>query len=142
MTATSPAEVLRGARTSALAQGTVGGLAFGLAFGLFRGVVIGIVAGIAAGLGRCFVAGLDQGWSKVSLTAWSRYLLARLWLAAHRRLPWRINAFLRDAHYRGVLRQVGAVYQFRHDQLAECWSQSSRSHGDQCSPAPANRAPN
>lgn len=139
MTATSPAEVLRGARTSALAQGIAGGLAFGLAFGLTRGTIIGIVAGTAAGLSRCLVTGLDQGWSKVSLTAWSRYLLARLWLAAHHKLPWRINAFLRDAHYRGVLRQVGAVYQFRHDQLADCWLQSGLPHGDQRSPASANR---
>jgi GTPase SAR1 family protein len=138
MTATSPAEVLRGARTSALTQGIAGGLAFGLAFGLTRGAIIGIVAGMAAGLSRCLVAGLDQGWSKVSLTAWSRYLLARLWLAADRKLPWRFNAFLRDAHYRGVLRQVGAVYQFRHDQLADCWLHSSVSQRSPL-PFPTNR---
>jgi len=42
-----------------------------------------------------------------------------------RRVPARTGAFLADAHRRGVLRQVGAVYQFRHirlqDRLAEGW---------------------
>jgi hypothetical protein len=32
-------------------------------------------------------------------------------------LPWRLMAFLADAHRRGVLRQVGSVYQFRHIEL-------------------------
>ena len=29
-------------------------------------------------------------------------------------LPWPLMAFLADAHQRGVLRQTGATYQFRH----------------------------
>ena len=33
------------------------------------------------------------------------------------RLPWQLMAFLADAHQRGVLRQAGAVYQFRHIEL-------------------------
>jgi hypothetical protein len=32
-------------------------------------------------------------------------------------LPWRLVSFLQDAHRRGVLRQAGAVYQFRHIEL-------------------------
>lgn len=62
----------------------------------------------------CVLAYVLQG---VSLTAWGRYTLARLWLAAGRRLPWRTAAFLRDAHARGVLRQSGGHYQFRHLEL-------------------------
>ncbi|MEV7026586.1 NACHT domain-containing protein [Kitasatospora sp. NPDC093558] len=48
-----------------------------------------------------------------------RYLLARVVLAARGRLPWRLTAFLQDAHRRGVLRQAGSVYQFRHARLRE-----------------------
>jgi hypothetical protein len=29
-------------------------------------------------------------------------------------VPWAVVAFLGDAHSRGVLRQAGTVYQFRH----------------------------
>jgi hypothetical protein len=39
------------------------------------------------------------------------------WLAFTHRLPWRPMSFLADAHQRGVLRQAGAVYQFRHIEL-------------------------
>ena len=45
------------------------------------------------------------------------YTQARLLLAARGYAPWRILAFLSDASDRGVLRQVGATYQFRHARL-------------------------
>jgi hypothetical protein len=44
-------------------------------------------------------------------------MLARTQLAMRRRLPWSLMDFLADAHQRGVLRQAGAVYQFRHIDL-------------------------
>ncbi|MFD8766537.1 NACHT domain-containing protein [Streptomyces mirabilis] len=50
---------------------------------------------------------------------WADYLLARSLLAARGLLPWRLEAFLADAHRRGVLRQVGSVYQFRHARLRD-----------------------
>jgi len=51
-------------------------------------------------------------------SAWGLFALARTWLAARGRLPRDLMAFLADAHEkRGVLRQVGAVYQFRHIEL-------------------------
>ncbi|WP_259408389.1 MULTISPECIES: hypothetical protein [Streptomyces] len=43
--------------------------------------------------------------------------MARSWLPLTGRLPWRAWVLLADAHERGVLRQVGPVYQFRHDLL-------------------------
>lgn len=52
-----------------------------------------------------------------SQSVWPRWFVARCWLAAGGRLPWRLTAFLSDAHRRGVLRQQGAVYQFRHFEL-------------------------
>ncbi|MDQ0830810.1 hypothetical protein QF032_002654 [Streptomyces achromogenes] len=53
------------------------------------------------------------------LSAWGWLLAARLWLCGSSRLPWRLMAFLNEAHSRGVLRQVGGVYQFRHARLQE-----------------------
>src|SRR5262249_13518615 len=50
---------------------------------------------------------------------WGVFALAQLWLAATWRLPWRLTRFLRDAHDLGILRQSGAVYQFRHARLRD-----------------------
>jgi hypothetical protein len=47
------------------------------------------------------------------------YADARIWLAVQGRVPWRTMDFLADANRRGVLRQVGAAYQFRHTRLLE-----------------------
>ncbi|GAA2357381.1 DnaJ C-terminal domain-containing protein [Streptomyces violaceusniger] len=64
---------------------------------------------------------------------WADYLLARSLLAARGLLPWRLEAFLADAHRRGVLRQVGSVYQFRHARLRD------RLAGRNGAPAPEDR---
>lgn len=62
--------------------------------------------------------GLGFGlWFCLVKTAWPSYLLVRVWLALTRRMPWRLIPFLVDGHKRGILRQVGAVYQFRHAEL-------------------------
>ncbi|MFD0569326.1 helix-turn-helix domain-containing protein [Kitasatospora gansuensis] len=54
----------------------------------------------------------------LAFTAWGQWLLlSRLWLPLTGRLPWDPVAFLDDAYRRGVLRQTGAVYQFRHVRL-------------------------
>jgi hypothetical protein len=53
-----------------------------------------------------------------TMTAWGRWvLLARIWLPLRGRVPWATVAFLEDAYQRGVLRQAGAVYQFRHAEV-------------------------
>jgi hypothetical protein len=51
--------------------------------------------------------------------AWPRYQIARLVLAAGGQLPWRLSGFLTDARDRGLLRQSGGIYQFRHIRLQE-----------------------
>lgn len=53
----------------------------------------------------------------VSGSAWGQFAAARFVLARRGRLPLRLMSFLDDAHRRGVLRQVGPVYQFRHAAL-------------------------
>ena len=93
-----------------LGTGLVVGLVFGLGAGLVSGLKVGVAAGVAAGIAVGIAAGLDR-------TRWASYTLARGWLAFRRQLPWPLMAFLADAHQRGVLRQAGATYQFRHLEL-------------------------
>ncbi|MEO3863801.1 hypothetical protein [Acrocarpospora sp. B8E8] len=49
--------------------------------------------------------------------AWFVFMIAAARLASARRLPWRLIAFLDDAHRLGMLRAVGPIYQFRHAEL-------------------------
>ncbi|SBW28577.1 putative membrane protein [Candidatus Protofrankia californiensis] len=93
--------------TSDLGAGPVFEPVAGLASGLGAGLVFGLVAGLAGVFG--LVLGLDS--------AWGRLGLARLWLAWHGHQPPRLMAFLADAHERGILRQAGAVWEFRHANL-------------------------
>jgi hypothetical protein len=120
--ATSPASVLGRDRRAALAlipaPVLVVGLAAGLAVALKAGYIGGLSVGLAAGLAFVVAAGLAVGlWTSTRQTAWPGYISARSWLALRHQLPWRLMAFLDDAHQRGVLRQVGSVYQFRHIDL-------------------------
>ncbi|WP_414167383.1 NACHT domain-containing protein [Streptoverticillium reticulum] len=62
--------------------------------------------------------------------SWPHYTIARLLLAARSQLPWRLQAFLADAHRLGILRQVGPVYQFRHAHLQDHLAQSGPRHHD------------
>ncbi|MDX2821023.1 NACHT domain-containing protein, partial [Streptomyces ipomoeae] len=55
----------------------------------------------------------------VSMSAWGQFTVARLWLAARHQLPWRVMGFLDDAHRRGVLRQIGGAYAFRHSRVQD-----------------------
>lgn len=76
-------------------------------YGVGYGVGIGIASFVAIGLGLAFYQ-----------ASWGAYSLIRIWLAVGRRVPLRLTKFLSDAHTnRGVLRQVGATYQFRHADL-------------------------
>ena len=112
--ATSPRTVLaRDRRAALLVMLAVGG-AFGIIAGVWLGVWLGVAAGVIAGFWLGVALGL---WLGTSRTAWPSYLLTVGWLAFTRRLPWPLMGFLADAHQRGVLRQVGAVYQFRHIDL-------------------------
>jgi NACHT domain len=95
--------------------GLVAGLGVGLAGGgLLVGLVVGLGFGLGAGLVAGFVADLIGGTGR---TKWTSYIVTRGWLAIRHRLPWSLMDFLADAHQRGVLRQAGAVYQFRHIDL-------------------------
>ena len=118
----SPFVMLRRARRTAIAIGAgpavlVGGIAgvwagtatravFGIAdrigFGIQSGILVGVIVGVT---------------SSFALAVWPSYGVAGMWLALRHRLPWPLMHFLADAHRRGVLRQAGAMYQFRHIEL-------------------------
>ncbi|PBC80891.1 NACHT domain-containing protein [Streptomyces sp. KS_16] len=121
----SPTDLLRSNRTIVLVQMGVVGLVLGLGYGTavthFNGFALGLPSGIGAGLAAAIGGG--------TLTAWGRWVvLVRLWLPLSGHLPWRVNAFLDDARARGVLRQAGAVYQFRHARLRDRLAEAHRQH--------------
>jgi hypothetical protein len=78
-------------------------------------VEISQVWGLAVGL----IWSIALGLLTITLSQWLRFQVARDWLAVRGRAPWRLMGFLEEAHARGVLRQAGAAYQFRHVRLQE-----------------------
>ena len=97
---------------SAGGGGLVIGLAFGLSLAIGTGMAVALTFGLAIG-----VFGL----------VWPQWIVARAWLALRQDLPRDLDTFLSDAYKRGVLRRVGAAYQFRHIELQHrlaCISQS------------------
>ncbi|MDA3646914.1 hypothetical protein LZ318_40575 [Saccharopolyspora indica] len=108
----SPRAVLRGDRAAMLLATLVSGVPLlGLVFGawsvednyreLFTACGVLVMAAVLCCSG----------------SAWVSYTIARSWLAVRGQLPWRLTAFLRNAHAIGVLRQAGSAYQLRHDVL-------------------------
>ncbi|MGW1372994.1 helix-turn-helix domain-containing protein [Streptomyces sp. NPDC002446] len=84
---------------------------------LTAAVKLGVISGLGGALGYA-----------LSLTAWGQWaVFARIWLPLTGRLPWSVVAFLEDAYQRGVLRQAGAVYQFRHARLQHHLARAYRS---------------
>ena len=54
---------------------------------------------------------------RLALRATPLFAITALTLETWTKTPLRLTRFLDDAHQLGILRQVGAVYQFRHAQL-------------------------
>jgi hypothetical protein len=111
--AQEPEGLLTADRTVAAATAVLGGLtAFAVIMLFFSGFWPAVAAGLAAGVA-----------SAIGMSSWGWFFLARLYfgsiLWSGRRLPWALMTFLEDAHLRGVLRQSGSVYQFRHRRLQE-----------------------
>jgi len=119
-------------RTQMLAVWLVIACEYGITFWLeYGGTVPGLVVGPTAGL----IVAIGVG----TMTAWGRWVvLARVWMPLTGRLPRNLNAFLDDAYERGVLRQVGAVYQFRHARLRDRLGETYRNRH---SPVPDGGAP-
>ncbi|WP_199782985.1 NACHT domain-containing protein, partial [Streptomyces alboniger] len=116
-----------------LSAGLLAGLAarrYG--FGLDAGFVWALTAGLGGGF-ALGVAGRLAGRFQTGLAAstWGWYSLSRIWLALRGQLPWRLMRFLDDAHRRGVLRQAGAVYEFRHARLQDRLADRSTAGADE-----------
>jgi hypothetical protein len=99
------ARVVSAGATAGLIFGAVAGLAASPGLGI-QGGVYGFCLGSLVGLVSALIEGASGG-----------YAIACTWLALRHQVPRQLMTFLEDAHERGVLRQAGAVYQFRHIEL-------------------------
>ncbi|MEU5884996.1 hypothetical protein [Spirillospora sp. NPDC047279] len=135
---TDPRSILRRHRGltamwTLLAGSAVGLLIFGmLGYGLSASrpsavLTYGLLSAATFGLATCF------------MSAWGSYQLSRLWFASTGRLPFRLLAFIDDAHERGVLRRAGAVHQFRHVKLQDHLADAAHQAEERRAPAPPSR---
>lgn len=107
MAAPNPEALLRADRATALSRG------------ILRAFIMGGTVAAVAGVGVGIAVGFSALLVSLTFTAWGRFGAARCWNALRGRLPWRLILFLDDAARRGVLRRMGAVYQFRHARLQD-----------------------
>jgi len=123
----SPRTSLASDRAACLLHASVGVLVLGPSLGLVVAAFTDPLSGLAAGLALTIssallgvlIAGLPTSWLPGAGLQWVPFTIARTWLAVRRQTPLRLLRFLHDAHTRGVLRQEGAVYQFRHARVLE-----------------------
>jgi hypothetical protein len=121
--AASPASTLSGDRTATV----IGSIAVGIAvaFAGLLGVALAVGLGLTmptilpAAVGFLLWGSLIGAMTMTAMTLWSSFLIARVRFTIRRKLPWRLMTFLEDARELGVLRRVGASYQFRHARLQE-----------------------
>jgi hypothetical protein len=124
--AAGPISTFEADRNATILVGLGFGLVIGPQVGFLAGHDIGLVARLGSGLGFGLVAGLGSGLVAglgstllVVRCAWPRFRLVHAWAAITGELPWSLMSFMHNAHERGVLRQVGALYQFRHARLQD-----------------------
>ncbi len=106
--AVDPQSLLSDDRRGCLVVGITAGGAFGVIFGLALGPSVGALAVASLSIVVTLVVSL-----------WGTFMVSRLWLATRCGLPLRIMSFLQEAHVRGVLRQDGPHYRFRHGMLQD-----------------------
>jgi hypothetical protein len=132
--AVNPPGLLKTNRTTVVTRFLVWAPTFGLLVGAGVGLLVGLLHHLVGPLAGTITDGFRIGTDSfrigvlsglggaigyaLALTAWGQWaILARIWLPLTGRLPWPVAAFLDDAYRRGILRQAGAVYQFRHARL-------------------------
>ncbi|ARP68927.1 XRE family transcriptional regulator [Streptomyces pluripotens] len=143
--AANPASLLASNRATVTRQMAVVGpmLTLAIAAGgrlfvsLFEGVLGPLNWSLADGLVIGAVGGIGGSFSyMLCFTAWGHWaVLTRVWLPLTGKLPWNTVAFLDDAYRRGVLRQTGAVYQFRHIRLQHHLARAYREQQSRYDPA-------
>lgn len=99
---------------AALHFGLIGEIVFAGTWSLLAPGPDALIAGLAAGSLYATAAACAAG-------LWSRTIsqVRHASLALRGLLPWRLSVFLQDAQLRGVLRQVGMSWQFRHAVLQD-----------------------
>jgi Protein kinase domain/NACHT domain len=115
-----------GALLGGLSYGRAGAIAFALSVTAAGALANGPVHVSGVGLGLSYGITFGCGVAAVTILprAWGAYVLGRGWLALRGGLPWPFMDFLTDAHRRGVLRQSGGIYQFRHARLQQRLAQT------------------
>lgn len=137
--AVNPMGLLRTNRRTVIAQCLVWVPVFGLLAGVGSALAVPLLSMLlgplvwdfssSVKLGVISALGGALGYA-LALTAWGQWLVfSRIWLPLTGRLPWAVVAFLEDAYRRGVLRQAGAVYQFRHARLQDHLARTYRARG-------------
>jgi NACHT domain len=128
--AVSPVGVLRDDRRSVLYATGIGWLTGAVVGGLLGGIISGDSrdlifhlntwqrSALGAVVGATLCAGV-LGLMMHSNSASGRFVTTQTWLSARQLTPVPLMAFLEDAHRLGVLRQIGAYYQFRHASLQD-----------------------
>jgi hypothetical protein len=104
--AVGPQAVLARDRGTFWLVGMLGALAFGLGAAVGVRPSVGLAGGLTVGLAAA-----------CAQASWGAFVITRFWLAMRRQSAWPLIGFLDDAHRRGVLRQAGASYQFRHTEM-------------------------
>lgn len=142
---TPPIVILRRDRGAFLGSWLVLGIALALITGVASalspgptGHPNGVGYGVTVALSNLIIPGLGLAFIQAR---WGTFSITRCWLALKGELPWRLMTFLDDAHVnRGVFRQVGAVYQFRHIDLQRRISTWSAESGQSASIARSGAA--
>ncbi|GAA0713276.1 hypothetical protein GCM10010199_12180 [Dactylosporangium roseum] len=89
-------------------------------YSLIAGAVFGAITSFLDASARAWIAGgaavaiFGSASVLIGIWPWACGWAARARLAVNGWMPWRLQRFLKDAHERGVLRQAGSAYQFRH----------------------------
>ncbi|MFH8698877.1 hypothetical protein [Streptomyces chartreusis] len=133
MRAASPQNTLRTDRSATLVRGAIAAVLTG-------GVCLLLISVLGSGgpLGTLHTElWVPVGTSALALSAWGRMGPARVWLALSGRTPWRVMGFLEEAHRRGVLRQSGAHYEFRHLRLQQRLAATSDADNTGARPEPS-----
>ncbi|GAA1027226.1 hypothetical protein GCM10009557_07790 [Virgisporangium ochraceum] len=111
----TPRAVLMRERRRATLRSVAGGTVFGLLLGLSFGSNFELRQHVAFEFVVIF--GVMFGVGALMDSPWGLYAYSRAWLAMTGRLPVRLVRFLEDAHRRGVIRQNGVRYEFRHGRV-------------------------
>jgi hypothetical protein len=134
----SPVALVRSDRRTALFEAMVGGLVAAVLSGsvaILGGWLLLVINNFSPDprqtidIGSLFGVAWEAGFMDIFvlailvmvflMTAWGRFALTRLYLACTGRLPVRLMRLLATARDKGILRQTGPAFQFRHLKLQD-----------------------